>query len=127
MIEHNYTTQSVKAPVISAAALTAWDTVYDYFTIKPIELWQLNTLSDSQLGAVVELVIKNNLNHSQNFSWRFDSGVENITSTQNIRLDNSSPIFVYIGFNYSTAGVYGTNAIVNSSMFSDNQTGVVVN
>ncbi len=127
MIEHNYTTQGVKIPVISAAALTAWDTVYDYFTIKPIELWQLNTLSDSQLGAVVELVIKNNLNHSQNFSWRFDSGVENITSTQNIQLQNVSPIFVYIGFNYSTAGVYGTNAIVNSSMFSDNQTGVVAN
>ncbi len=127
MIEHNYTTQGVKAPVISAAALTAWDTVYDYFTIKPIELWQLNTLSDSQLGAVVELVIKNNMNHSQNFSWRFDSGVENITSTQNIQLQNSSPIFVYIGFNYSTAGVYGTNAVVNSSIFSDNQSGVVVN
>ena len=122
MIENNYTTQGPKTPLISAAVSTAWDKVWDSFTIKPIELWQLNMLSDS----VAELVVKNNLNQSQTFSWKFDSGVENMTSNLAV-VQNNSLAFVYIQFNYSNSGVYRTNAMVNSSMFSDNMTGVAVN
>ena len=126
MIETNYTTQNVHKPTMSAALFSAWDAFTDQFEIWPIEIGQLNSLAESRLNSVSELVIQNNLNQSQAFSWRYDTGAENITSTQAIFLNNSN-VFVYIQSNYSSVGVYKSKATVNSSMFSHNQTGVVVN
>ena len=100
------------------------DKISDMFDIKPLQVSELNTLSESQTNTVNELVVKNNLNQTLFFNWQFQTGEENLTST--LLNSTGGNVFVYIASNYSDAGVFRTRAIVNSSSYTDNQTGVVV-
>ncbi len=121
----NFTSQGQKTPQITAQVSSFTDKVNDLFKLKPIEINEMNTLAENQLNSVTELIVKNNLNQSQIFSWILNTGQSNLTSSQNISI-NTSNIFVYIASNYTSTGVFRTKAIVNSSQFSDNQSGVVV-
>ncbi|MEK6904783.1 MAG: hypothetical protein AABX24_00095 [Nanoarchaeota archaeon] len=49
-----------------------------------------------------------------------------ITAQVSLFTDMVSDVFVYIASNYSTSGVYKTKATINSSSFSDNETGVII-
>ncbi len=55
--------------------------------------------------SISEFVVKNHISPF-NTSWRFSTGTENITSNQNILLNDTA--FVIIASNYSTSGVYST-------------------
>ncbi len=121
----NFTSQGQKTPQITAQVSSFMDKVNDLFKLKPIEINEMNTLAENQLNSVTELVVKNNLNQSQIFSWILNTGQNNLSSSQNVSI-NTSNIFVYIASNYTSTGVFRTKAIVNSSQFSDNQSGVIV-
>ncbi len=123
-ISHNYTTQGPKHILLTAQVSTFIDTVTDYFDVKPLQVSELNTLSESQASTINELVVKNNLNHTLFFNWQFQTGQENLTST--LLNSTNGTTLIYIATNYSAAGVFRTTAIVNSSSYNDNQTGVVV-
>jgi len=123
-VSHNYITQGPKHILLTAQVSTFIDTVTDYFEVRPLEVSAVNTLSESQAQTVNELVVKNNLNHTLFFNWQFQTGQENLTST--LLNSTNGTVLVYVASNYSTAGVFRTTAIVNSSSYTDNQTGVVV-
>ena len=84
----------------------------------------METLSEGSYEAVTEIVVQNNLNKTQEFSWDFETGEENVTST-NIDILNDN-LFVFIQSNYSEEGVYRTTATINSSDYNDTKKGVVV-
>ncbi|MEK6905208.1 MAG: hypothetical protein AABX24_02290, partial [Nanoarchaeota archaeon] len=72
-VNHNYTTQGTKNVVVTAQISSFTDRVTDKFEIRPLKIYTLNTLSEGT-NAVTELVIRNNANYTQYFSWIFDTG-----------------------------------------------------
>ena len=86
----------------------------------PRERWE------NKNNSISELTIKNNLNISQTASWTFNTGVQNV-SNQTI-LNASEFILVYVASNYSSSGIYITNASVSSLglLCSDSETGMIL-
>ncbi len=121
---NSYTASGQKNPQITAQVGSFTDRVSSVFELRPSEIDVMNTVSE-ETNAVTELVVKNNLNQTQYFSWIFDTGFQNRSSSQplNITMNN---IFAYIASNYSTSGAYKTKATINRSSFGDNETGVIV-
>ncbi len=123
IIEENYS-QGNKQPEISAFVSSFIDKVKDFFEIRPLEVSSLTTLSEGS-NAVTEMIVKNNLDSSQQFDWIFNTGTENITS-DNITTISTDDIFIYIESDYANEGVHKTIATINSSSYKDNQSGVVI-
>jgi len=123
-IETNYSTQGNRQPEINVTTSTYIDRIREFFEIRPIKIASLLTLKENQSNSVSELVIKNNLNVSQPMSWRFDTGLVNITNSTS--LNASESILVYIASNYTTAGIYKTNAVVNTTTYNDSEYGVIL-
>ena len=90
-----------------------------------IEINNFNTLSEGN-NTINELLIRNNLLTDQFFLWKFNSGKQNITSLNATNLTSLSNVFVYVATNYSTSGVYRTEASVNSSSYNDTEQEVAV-
>ena len=124
-VNHNYTTQGAKNVIVTAQISSFIDRVTDKFEIRQLKIDKLSTLAEGQGMSVTELVVKNNLNHTQQFSWIFNTGIQNLTSSQILNLTTNN-IFVYIASNYSSSGVYKTNAMINSTTYRDNETSVMV-
>ena len=122
LIEHNYS-QGEKEARVDAFADTFVDSVLDYFWINPLMIESMSTLSDG-LTAVTEILVENNLAVNQSFSWRFDTGVENITSTSLTNVEESA--IILIESNQVSEGVYKTTGVINSSSYDDNERGVIV-
>jgi len=96
----------------------------DIFELRPIEIESFQTLSDG-LNSVSELVVSNNMNGMQQFSWLFGSVTENISSDSQINI-SSDNVFIFIASNYSDAGAYKTTAFINTTSAEDSQSGVVI-
>ena len=120
----NYSTQGIKKVNITAQRDTFIDKIVDRFENLPIVITSLSILGQSQQRIVQEAFVHNNLNTTQTVSWIFRSGEANITSIYGMNITGNA--FVFIEANYSSSGVYQTDFVVNSSLFKDNQTGVVV-
>ena len=123
-IENNYTIQGNRQPEINATTSTYIDRIKEFFEIKPIKISGLLTLKENSTNSVSELTIKNNLNSSQTLSWRFDTGIQNITNSTS--LNASESILVYIASNYSLSNIYQTTAYTNTSMYNDTENGVII-
>jgi len=54
----------------------------------------------------------------------FNTGVQNVSNSTS--LNASEFILVYIASNYTTAGIYKTNALVNTSVYNDTETGIIL-
>ncbi|HIH41658.1 TPA: hypothetical protein HA239_04540 [Candidatus Woesearchaeota archaeon] len=122
-IEHNYT-QGSKTPRITAVVSSVQDEVTDYFSVTPLEISSLAVISEDRSKAVSELVVLNKLDDSQQFSWRLDTEIENITSSL---INLTGNVFIYIGSYYNTEGIYRQVAVINSSSYDDNESiGVVI-
>jgi hypothetical protein len=125
-IENNYSTQGYEQPEINATVSSYVERIKEFFEIRPIKILNLLTLTENLSNSVSELDLINNLNSPQNISWLYNSGVQNITSNQNIALNSSETIFVYIASNYTYSDIYQSNAYVNSSSYNDTKYGVIV-
>jgi len=124
MIEQNYTSQGDKEPSIQTRVSSYVDVIKDFFEVRPIQIRSLSTLEEGTT-TVSEMVVQNTLNQTQTFSWQFDSGKDNLSSTQPISL-NTSSIFVYIASNHTSNNVWRTFARVNTTLANDTARGVVV-
>jgi YD repeat-containing protein len=124
-IEENFTSHGGKTSLVQASVNTFIKKITDLFEVRPLEIEELNTLSEDQTESVSEVVVKNNAEYTQMFSWMFDTGIENVTSTNDLNITGNN-IFVYIASNYSNTGVFKTKATVNSSTYEDNQSGVII-
>jgi hypothetical protein len=124
-IEENYTTHGGKQSLVQASVNTFIKKITDIFEVRPLEIEELNTLSEDQTESVSEVIVKNNAEYTQMFSWMFDTGTENVTSSADLNITGDN-IFVYIASNYSDTGVFKTKATINSSTYEDNQSGVIV-
>jgi hypothetical protein len=125
VIEHNYTSQGDTMAEVSANVSSFVDRLTDFFEIQPLQLYDFQTLSESQASSVFELVAQNNLDTVQYFTWTLNSGEENITSDELLNITNEN-VFIFIETNYSDERVYKTTALINSSSFNDTQNGVIV-
>jgi len=123
-IEYNYTTQGNRQPEINVTTATYVDRIREFFEIRPVKITGLLTLKENQSSSVSELVIKNNMNTSQSLSWMFNTGIQNVSNSTS--LNASESILVYIASNYTTAGIYKTNALVNTSVYNDTENGVIL-
>ncbi len=123
-IEQNYTGQGDKEPVVQAKASSYVEQVKDFFEIRPIRITSLSTLADGA-SAVSELIVQNTLNQTQTFSWQFDSGKENLSSSAPATF-NTSTLFVYIASNHTNTSVWRTFARINTSVSNDTARGVIV-
>ena len=120
----NYSAQGRTTANVIAQRDTFIDRIVDRFENLPIQITGLSVLGQGQQRAIVEAVVQNNLNTTQMVSWVLRSGEANISSLQNMTITNGA--FFFIETNYSSAGVYQTDFVINSSLFRDNQTGVVM-
>jgi hypothetical protein len=123
-IENNYTIQGNRQPEINVTTSTYVDRIREFFEIKPIKISNLLTLSENKSGSVSELIVKNNLNNTQSFTWKFDTGITNVTN--GTYLNASESIFVYIASNYTTSKIYQTTALVNTTAYNDTENGVIL-
>jgi len=124
MIEHNYSGSGVKPVEVKAKRSSVQALFSDIFELRPIEIESFQTLSDG-LNSVSELVVSNNINRMQQFSWLFGSGTENISSDSQINI-SSDDVFIFIASNYSDSGAYKTTAFINTTSAEDSQSGVTI-
>jgi YD repeat-containing protein len=121
----NYSsTQGNKQPQIIAYTSSYIDRINEFFEIRPLKIDKLLTLSESQNSTITEIVVKNNLNNSQYFNWKYYTGESTITGNSITNITTNT--FIYIQTNYTSAGVYRTNATINASSYNDSDIGVVV-
>ena len=123
-IETNYSSQGNRQPEINVTTSTYIDRIREFFEIRPIKISSLLTLKENQSNSVSELVVKNNLNTSQPMSWRFNNGVSNIMNSTTLNATES--IMIFIASNYTSTGIYPTNAYVNTTTYNDNESGVIL-
>jgi hypothetical protein len=124
IVENNYSSQGWTKPNVDAKASTVTDIIRDLFENRPLGLLRFEALALSSTKGVFELVARNDNGSLMNLSWRLNTGRENISS--NLSLNISDDVFIIVESNYPTAGVFKTNASINSSSYSDSQVGVVV-
>jgi len=124
-IANNYTAEQGYNKVEVNATISSFvDYLRRNIETRPLKILSLQTLSEG-LTAVSELVVRNNLNLSQQFSWKFNSGVQNISSNDVIDVLGED-VFVFIESNYSDEDVHKTRALINSSNYNDSETGVII-
>jgi hypothetical protein len=123
-IETNYTTQGNRRPEINATTSTYVDRIREFFEIRPVKISSLLTLKENQSNSVSEFVVKNNLNITQPITWKFDTGIINITNSTS--LNASESIFVYIASNYTSSKIYKTNTYINTTGYNDSETGIII-
>ena len=87
--------------------------------IKHLEAFNLSVVNESGSKRIFEFIIKNNLaTNLTGVNWTFDTKNSNvINSTITSTLQPSEQIFVYIDYNFTTAGTYNANATaINGSL-----------
>ena len=87
--------------------------------IKHIEAYNLSVVNESGSKRIFEFIIKNNLNTNlTNVNWTFDTKNSNvINNTISSIIQPSEQMFVYIDYNFTTAGTYNVNATaINGSL-----------
>lgn len=124
-VEEDSSVQGNNKAEVTAQVSSFVDHVKNAFEIRPLKIESLLTLSEGSNQGVSEFVVTNNLNSTQIFGWQFDTGTENVSSNDSVII-TSENLFIYIASNYTSAGVYPTTAIVNSSQYNDSQSGVVI-
>jgi len=127
-LENNYTNQGIHKFEINATVSTYVDRIREFFEIKPIKIVSLQTLYENENNSVTELNIKNNLNTSQSFDWMLDSNIDTVFSSQKSLLNASENMLIFIqsDSSYTYYGVYPTTAYVNTSLYNDTETGVIL-
>ncbi|MBI2575833.1 hypothetical protein HYV84_01360 [Candidatus Woesearchaeota archaeon] len=125
IIETNYTSDGRKEPNPRASSGLFSSQYPEYFYLDMVGMLSLQVLTQSVNNTVSEMIAKS-FSGAKTSSWGYDTGYENFTSSLPFNLSNSSSLIILIQHNYSQAGVYATNASINSSSFQDNVQGVVV-
>ena len=97
--------------LISLLALAVSSQTKSKSTIS-VELSSLSVLSISGTKAIFEFIIENKLGvNLTNVSWTFDAKDGNvINSTAANILQPNEQMFVYVDYNFTTAGTYNVNA-----------------
>ena len=124
IIAENYTTEGRKDETVNAQSGSFSNTLEDWFNIHIVQLLDFQVLSESVSSTVSEIIARTNVGN-ETISWQLDTGEENITSNTPIPL-NVNKTIILIEHNYSSSGVYLTNASINSSSYSDYSEGVVI-
>ena len=114
-----------KQPIFNTEASNFRDSVLDIFTISPIDVLQYGILRQAQNSTIAEFNVRNNDNIT-NVSWSVNTGTATITATNKTTLNKTQSLFVFVETNYTSAGVYATAGIANSSSARDNSSGVAV-
>jgi hypothetical protein len=122
LVENTYS-QGTKKPLLLAYLLGYTSAVKDYFEVRPLKIESYSVLEESHESTVSELVILNNQDNNQTFTWKLDTGEKNITNTTIVTDD----IFIFVESNYTNKGVHRTEARVNSTSYADTEDkGVVI-
>jgi|GEM_PF-1699055 len=120
IVQHDYT-QGDKRPVFTASSAGTNASIRDAFNVRSLALTSLQTLFEG-VNTTTELVVWNYAGGSPLFTWKFDTGVQNITNTSTL----NQSMMLFIQSKYSASGVYRTRANINASNNLDNRTGLVI-
>jgi len=123
-VEYNDTTQGMQELFINASRDVYVDALRDQYSVSPLHFAPYEALYASGQTAVYELAVNNSLDYNQTFSWRVDTGEENITSTGLAEVEDSA--FVYVEAGYGDSGAYRSSAVINSSQYNDTDSEVVL-
>jgi hypothetical protein len=120
--QENSYSQGTNKVEISARVSTFVDKMTDIFEVRPLQIYDFQTLKETLTSSVFEIMVQNNLNTTQQFNWTLNTGYRNISNLANV----TGYTFVFVETNYSATGVYKTRAYVNKSTYNDTQNGVTV-
>ena len=93
------------------------------FDIRHIEAYNLSIVNESESKRMFEFIIKNNLNTNlTGINWTFDTKNGNvINSTMNSILQSNELMYVYIDYNFTSAGTFNTNATARNGTLIDSR------
>lgn len=96
--------------------------------VKAVEVANLSVLNISGTEAIFEFVIGNRMSANlTGVNWTFDAKNGNIiNSTMAATLQPSEQMFVYIEYNFTTAGTYNVNATARNGSLSDSKNLTVI-
>ncbi|MBU0757716.1 MAG: hypothetical protein KKF44_06615, partial [Nanoarchaeota archaeon] len=124
IIEENYTSYGEKTVSVTAKASTVTDLITDYFVLTPIEILNFLTLAEGQSSTVFEILVKNNMPQIEDISYTINDGVDDIVGTDLINISDET--FIFVETEYADEGIHRTLAVINSTNYDDNETGVVI-
>ena len=75
---------------------------------------------------IIVIITKDNLSRSMTFRWKFNNGVQNLSSPSPIAINALGQASVNISSNYTVDAVYQTKAYVNTSRYNDSEYGVII-
>ncbi len=122
-VNYDYGDSGTFNPVAYVANSTYSDSKSITLDIKHIEVYNLSIVNESESKRMFELVIKNNLNNNLTaINWTFDTKNGNvINSTMNSLLQSNELMYVYIDYNFTSAGTFNTNATARNGSLSNSR------
>jgi len=93
--------------------------------VELLEIVTGNVFYSSISSTISEFIVRDNVGDSI-ISFRYNTGEENITSSENVQLNEGEEVFVFFDVNYTGTGNYFTDFDVNSSLYNDSIEGVIV-
>lgn len=118
-VKQNGTKQGNSRAEVTAQISEYQDELKNAYYIKPIEIVSLSSLD----GLVSEAIVSNNRPDYQVIDFMFTTGNDQI---ENSGLNVSDKIFIFIKPNVTEDGVYRSRLLVNSSLYEDERTGVMI-
>ncbi len=125
LLETNYTTEGKKEPSVNVYSSGLLTTLNDWFNIYIVEMLDLQVLKEG-IGSTISEITARSDTGNNTISWQLDTGYENLTSSQTISINETDRLLIFVEHNYSSSGIYKTNASVNTSSNQDHASGVVV-
>ena len=95
-----------------------------FVSTRDIDVSSLVVVNESNTKRIFEFVIKNLMdNNLTNVTWSFDTKNSNIINSTlfNTILQSNEEVFVYIDYNFTTTGVFNTNATAINGTLTDSK------
>jgi hypothetical protein len=120
---YNYTATGDYTVTASATNKTHIDSESITIDIPDIEVSNLTVLNESETKRIFEFVIENMLSTNlTNVSWVFDTKNSNvINSISTVILQPNEKMFVYLGYNFTTNGIFNVNATAKNGTLIDSK------
>ena len=120
---YNYTTTGEYIVTASATNKTNMDSETFLIDIPDIEVSNLTVLNESGNKRIFEIIIENTLLiNLTNVNWTFDTNNGFvINATNNVILQPSEQLFIYLDYNFTATGTFNLNATARNGTLTDSR------
>lgn len=118
-VNYNYSDSAVYTAIASGVAASSSDS--QNFVVGGIDAHSLNILNESSTKRIFEFSISNYLGSALSaVSWSFDTKNSNVINSSNsATVASNSRVFVYIDYNYTSSGIFNSEAIGRNNTLSN--------